>query len=145
MLVSALDQVCQWLEDRNLYYHHSHFEWCGHNIINFDLPFIRQRCFALRVDQLNLIPQDLKPWSKGVIDTMVMWSGPRDYVSLDNLLHYLRLSHLSKDATGDIYGSMVGQLWAEGEHEMIASYCMADVQRTRQAHKAMSFSLKGED
>lgn len=71
----------------------SRFETCadrkqpmiGHNILNFDLPFLVKRSWILGVS----VPQDVRNgryWHRLFIDTMDVWAcGSRDYVSLDTL------------------------------------------------------------
>ena len=36
---------------------------------------------------------------------------------------------------------MVGQLWEAGEYDKIASYCRADVERTREIHRRMKLAF----
>lgn len=104
----------------------------GHNVIGFDIRFIWQRAIVLGIRVPSWFPRDPKPWSGEVFDTMLAFAGQRGTIGLDRLCRALGLP--GKD---DIDGSMVGQLWANGEHEKIAAYCRADVERTRAVHLKM--------
>ena len=104
----------------------------GHNITGFDLAFLRKRAIALgvKLPGPTTFPRDPKPWDKNVHDTMIMWAGGRDTVSMDNLCDILGIP--GKDGFD---GSMVAEAWANGEHAKIAEYCVDDVWRTREIHK----------
>jgi DNA polymerase elongation subunit (family B) len=101
----------------------------GHYISGFDLRFIINRAIILGVKIPPCIPRDIKPWGKGIFDTMTAWAGTRDTISLDNLCKALGIP--GKDGFD---GSMVAEAWANGEHEKIAEYCRDDVDRVRQIH-----------
>ena len=103
----------------------------GHNVINFDIRFLWQRAIILGVRMPAWFPRDPKPWGNDVFDTMLSWD-PKKFISMDNLA----LS-LGMEGKGDIDGSMIGDLWAAGEFDKIASYCRADVERTRKIHHRM--------
>ena len=104
----------------------------GHNINNFDIRFIWQRAIVLGVKLPNWFPRDPKPWGNEIFDTMTAWAGSRGYVSLDDLASYLGL-----EGKQGVDGSMVAGMWAEGKHQEIADYCMADVQLTKAIHEKM--------
>lgn len=102
----------------------------GHNVAAFDLPFVTKRAILLGVTIPHAIPRDPKPWGKGVADTMAMWAGSRDRISMDRLCKLMGVR--GKDGFD---GSMVADAWARGEHDTIAEYCRDDVYRTREIHK----------
>jgi len=108
----------------------------GHNVSGFDIRFIWQRCIALGIRAPAWLPRDPKPWGNDVFDTMTAWAGSRDTISMDNLCAALGLP-----GKGEIDGSMVGKLFAEGRHEEIAEYCRADVERTRAIHRKMQVAF----
>lgn len=108
----------------------------GHYVAGFDLRFIWQRAFVLGVRLPAWFPRDPKPWSREVHDTMAMWAGGKDSISLDNLCRALGLP--GKD---NIDGSQVAGLFAAGEYDAIADYCRADVERVRQVHRKMLFAF----
>ena len=109
------------------------FFMCGHNIKEFDVPYM---CRRFVVNQLPL-PAMLdiagkKPWeTKHLLDTMELWKfGDRkSYTSLKVLAAILGFPS-PKD---DIDGSMVGRVfWEEDDVERIAVYCEKDVLATAQ-------------
>jgi len=104
----------------------------GHNITGFDLPFLRKRAVALGIamPDRQTFPRDPKPWDRSVADTMNMWAGGTNRISMDNLCGILGI----KGKEG-FDGSMVAEAWANGEHDTIAEYCRDDVWRTREIHK----------
>jgi predicted PolB exonuclease-like 3'-5' exonuclease len=104
----------------------------GHNILGFDIGFLRKRAIALgvKLPGPTSFPRDPKPWDKKIHDTMVMWAGSGNRVSMDDLCDILGIP--GKDGFD---GSMVADAWRNGEHAKIAEYCAADVARTREIHK----------
>jgi DNA polymerase elongation subunit (family B) len=104
----------------------------GHNIIGFDIGFLRKRAIALgvKLPGPTTFPRDPKPWDKKIQDTMVMWAGSGNRVSMDDLCDILGI-----EGKGDFDGSMVADAWRNGEHATIAEYCADDVRRTREIHK----------
>jgi len=104
----------------------------GHNIVGFDIPFLRKRAIALgiRMPPRASFPRDPKPWDKTLCDTMAMWAGGTNRISMNALCDILGIE--GKDGFD---GSQVAGAWAEGEHDKIAEYCRDDVWRTREIHK----------
>jgi predicted PolB exonuclease-like 3'-5' exonuclease len=111
----------------------------GHFITGFDIRFIWQRCIVLGIRVPSWLPRDPKPWDSSVFDTMTAWAGSRDTISMDNLCHALGLP-----GKGDVDGSMVGKMFADGKFEEIAAYCRNDIERTRAIHKKMMVAFGGE-
>ena len=106
---------------------------CGHNIKEFDIPYI---CRRMIINQLEL-PSALnlygkKPWeTQHLLDTLELWKfGDRkNYTSLKVLAAALKFPS-PKD---DIDGSMVGRVfWQEKDLDRIAYYCEKDVLATVQ-------------
>lgn len=104
----------------------------GHNITGFDLGFLRKRAIVLgiKLPPNSCLPRDPKPWDKNVRDTMSMWAGGTNRISMDALCGILGIE--GKDGFD---GSQVAGAWARGEHDKIAEYCRDDVWRTREIHK----------
>lgn len=109
--------------------------FCGHNIKEFDIPYICRRSV---INQLPL-PQALnlsgkKPWEcPHMLDTMEMWKfGDRkNYTSLKLLAAILDIPS-PKD---DIDGSEVGRVyWNDKDLPRIATYCEKDVLATIQLY-----------
>lgn len=106
----------------------------GHNVVGFDLPFIRHRSIIHRIEPptpLRLAFQ-AKPWGAEVSDTMLMWSSDREKrVSMDKLCRSLGIP--GKDGFD---GSMVAATWPEDPFKVV-EYCMDDVERTRAIYKRL--------
>lgn len=108
--------------------------FAGHNIREFDLPFICRRLLINKIiipEFLNI--QNAKPWDNIMLDTFQYWrfGDYKNYTSLKLLAKVLDVPP-SKD---DIDGSMVGALYWESdviqqERNMmkIAEYCQKDVE-----------------
>ncbi|MBB3187265.1 3'-5' exonuclease [Microbacter margulisiae] len=110
----------------------SEINLCGHNIKEFDIPYI---CRRMLINNLSL-PEILnigakKPWEVPLLDTLEMWKFGdfKHYTSL-NLLTALFDIPTPKD---DIDGSQVSSVYY-GEHNIkrIATYCEKDVVATAQ-------------
>lgn len=108
----------------------------GHYVAGFDIRFIWQRAFVLGVPLPHWFPRDPKPWSREVQDTMVMWAGSKGTISLDDLCQTLGVP-----GKGDVDGSMVADLWKQGEFARITDYCRDDVNRVRAVHRKMLFAM----
>lgn len=109
------------------YAKHPRFQFAGHNIKEFDIPFICRRSV---IHQLSL-PQPLqlhgfKPWEVPMLDTLQLWrfGDFKHYISLKLLTAVMGIE-TPKD---DIDGSMVGKVyWEQKDLERIAAYCQKDV------------------
>lgn len=108
----------------------------GHYVANFDLRFLMQRAIVLGITMPHWFPRDPKPWSREVLDTMTVWAGAKDTISLDNLCKVLGLP-----GKGDIDGSMVADMWKRQQFDAIAEYCCADVERVRDVHRKMQVAF----
>lgn len=107
----------------------------GHNIGGFDLPFLRARCWANRVKLPSWLPGPLARVGRDYGDTMVLFAGLRDRISLDRLCRCLGVPSPKQDGTT---GADVLDLWRNGEHERIAEYCGRDVQAARECWRIMT-------
>jgi len=118
----------------NQYYHDpNRHGFCGHNIREFDMPYI---CRRMVIHQLPF-PKPLelsgkKPWeTKHLLDTLELWK-------FGDYKHYTSLSMLAAvlgfpTPKDDIDGSDVGRIfWEEGDLKRIAIYCEKDVLATIQ-------------
>jgi hypothetical protein len=108
----------------------------GHNVVAFDIRFLWQRAIVLGIRVPAWLPKDPKPWGGEVFDTMTAFAGARETISMDNLCLALGI-----DGKGDVDGSMVAQMFADGKHKEIAQYCRDDVERTRAIHRRMRVAL----
>ena len=100
---------------------------CGHNIKEFDIPYICRRMLINGIDLPDIINiHGKKPWEVNFIDTLQLWKfgDYKAYTSL-NLLAALFEIPTPKD---DIDGSMVGEVfWIENDINRIKNYCEKDV------------------
>jgi predicted PolB exonuclease-like 3'-5' exonuclease len=106
----------------------------GHNIINFDLPFIFQRCLANNVAVKPFI--DLSEFNvRGAYDTMrAWWLGGRNRVALDDLAWALGIE---SSKTSEVEGSRVFELYQAGRLAEIREYNLNDVRVTRKVYERM--------
>lgn len=114
------------------------FALCGHNIKEFDIPYI---CRRLMVNQLPF-PRMLdiagrKPWeTKHLLDTLDLWK-------FGDIKHYTSLRLLAAifgipSPKDDIDGSDVaGVYWEDRDLDRIAAYCEKDVLATAQLYLKM--------
>jgi predicted PolB exonuclease-like 3'-5' exonuclease len=105
----------------------------GHNI-GFDLRFIAQRCVVNGVTfNKGLLPFDAKAWSDDVVDTMLVWAGFGNRITLDKLCVALGVP----SPKGDIDGSKVAQAFADGRFAEIVEYNRNDVSATKACYLKM--------
>ena len=104
---------------------------CGHNIREFDVPYLSRRMLVHGIQLPALLDiRGKKPWDyKHLLDTMELWSfGDRKAYTSLKLLAALFGVASPKD---DIDGSQVGRVfWQEGDLDRIAAYCEKDVVAT---------------
>jgi len=119
----------------------SHFpdlRFCGHNIREFDIPFL---CRRMVINGMNLPAcmqwQGRKPWEVNLIDTLELWKfgDHKNFTSLALLAEVLGIPS-PKD---DMDGSMVGPVfWKEGDLSRISRYCLQDVGTTARVYLRLS-------
>lgn len=109
----------------------------GHNIIGFDLPFLWKRCMVLCVKPPHWFPRNPSKYSSEMVrDTMNLWDmEQRAGGSMDRICRLMGIP-----GKGDISGADVWPMVAAGDIEGVASYCRADVDRTRLMFKRMTFA-----
>jgi predicted PolB exonuclease-like 3'-5' exonuclease len=108
----------------------SDLRFCGHNIKEFDIPFL---CRRMVIHGMKL-PECMqlngkKPWEIPHIDTLDLWrfGDHKNFTSLALLAEVLGIPS-PKD---DIDGSMVGEVyWTERNLPRIGRYCLQDVYTT---------------
>lgn len=108
----------------------------GHNIVNFDLPFIYRRAVVHGIRPPLGFPINPKPWADTVFDTMTKWAGDRGFISQDKLCRILGI----EGKPGDIDGSKVWEFVKAGNIERVAEYCADDVAKVRQIHRRLTFT-----
>ena len=123
----------------NNHFYSSQSVLCGHNIKEFDIPYIARRMLIHEIElpnMLNLFGR--KPWEVPHLDTMELWKfgDYKHYTSLNLLANVLGIP-TPKD---DIDGSMVADVYyREKNLERIMSYCEKDVLTVAQIFRKMRF------
>lgn len=110
----------------------------GHNIVGFDLPFLKHRSIILGVKPPKVIRDafSAKPLGNEVADTMLLWSSDREKrTSMDKLCKAFGIP-----GKGDFDGSMVADTWPT-DPEKVIIYCADDVIRTRDIYKRITFNF----
>jgi 3'-5' exonuclease len=102
--------------------------FCGHNIKEFDIPYICRRAVINQIELPSTFQlAGKKPWEiRHLIDTLEEWKygDYKHFISLALLAELLGVP-TPKD---DIDGSMVGKVyWEENNVERIRTYCQKDV------------------
>ncbi len=110
----------------------------GHNIMDFDLPFIIQRSvinYVRPTVDFSFARYRRAP----IFDTMREWDcwRSRGSTSLKKLAYALGLEPPKTEA---LDGSSVHETFLEGRDEDIYRYCMGDVKATRNAWRRMNFT-----
>jgi len=110
---------------------------CGHNIQDFDMPFVMKRCLVHRVElQMLFDTAHLKPWETSTLDTALLWKGTGwKKQSFISVLSALGLPS-PKD---DISGADVGRIFYEGDIDRIVTYCEKDVIQVVQLIRALRY------
>jgi len=107
---------------------------CGHNLKEFDIPFLCRRSMVHNLELPSLLRlTGYKPWQvHHLLDTMEMWKfgDYKHYTSLDLLCHVLGV----QTPKTEMDGSMVNQAYWSGQIADIQKYCMQDVVATAQVY-----------
>jgi 3'-5' exonuclease len=109
----------------------------GHNVFDFDLPFLYKRSVVHRVQpsvRLSLARYRSRP----VFDTMKEWElwAWRPGIKLAELAEVLQLGVTKADGMD---GSRIYDRFHAGCHQKIADYCMRDVEMTRKIYYRLTF------
>ncbi len=121
-----------------LFFTHAQCLFCGHNIREFDIPFLCRRMLIQGIP-LPAIVRDLsskKPWENPMIDTLQSWKFGeyKQFTSLELLATVLGISS-PKD---DMDGSDVARVyWKEKNLDRIVRYCAKDVITTAQVYRKL--------
>jgi hypothetical protein len=104
--------------------------FCGHNIKEFDLPYISRRMIINGMGLPDcLLLHGKKPWEVPHVDTMELWSfGDRkNYTKLSLLAEVLGIPTPKDDISGEDVSRVY---WHEHDLQRIATYCQKDVETT---------------
>ena len=118
----------QFIADIDCFYNnHKQIVWAGHNIREFDLPFICRRLLTNHLKLSTYFPlPGSKPWENQMIDTLQWWKfgDYKHYTSLNLLAHVLQIP----TSKTDMDGSMVKQVYYEEKNlPRIVEYCERDI------------------
>ena len=121
-VLDGFTKTIQQLQTRN-----SKWIFCGHNIKEFDFPFLWRRMIVNNFVIPSFIDfQNLKPWETPILDTLHLWR-------FGDYKHYTSLKLLSStlgipSPKDDIDGTKVGEVyWVEKDLNRIVAYCEKDV------------------
>ena len=114
------------------YYDPKKHRICGHNVKEFDIPYMARRMVINSVPLPNLLNiAGKKPWENSALDTMELWKfgDNKAFTGLKVLCGLFGIP-TPKD---DIDGSQVGYTyWQEDDLDRIEKYCRKDVLGTAQ-------------
>lgn len=116
----------------------------GHNLMEFDLPFIIKRSRILDVS-VTVNFNFAKYRSKPIFDTMrewSLWSFGDPFLSLEELAEIL---NLDMQKTEGIDGSTIYENYLAGNHSLIAEYCLQDVLITRAIFRKLTGASGGKE
>ncbi len=106
---------------------HNRFQFVGHNIREFDIPYICRRLIINNIPlPLYLQIHGAKPWEIEMVDTLQWWKfgDYKNYISLNLLANVLNIP----SSKGDMDGSKVREVYyVEKNLERISTYCEKDV------------------
>jgi len=97
----------------------------------FDMPLLQMRALALKVpwefwpDKEHRFPNYKTPLFHMDLQDLLGGYGATKHLSLDGLAKMCGI--LGK---GDMHGSKVKDMWADGEHERVRLYCLSDLRTT---------------
>ena len=106
---------------------HNDWQLCGHNVREFDVPYLCRRMMANGVPLPDLLDiSGRKPWELNVIDTMQLWKFG-DYKNFTSL-KLMAATFGIPSPKDDIEGKDVGRVyWHEKDMPRIVNYCQRDV------------------
>lgn len=113
-----------------LYHHYNrphHFQFCGHNVREFDIPYLCRRMLIQGIPLPALLDiSGKKPYEVNMVDTMQLWRfGDYKHFTSLKLLAAIFGIPSPKD---DIDGKDVGRVyWQEKNLPRIIAYCQKDV------------------
>jgi len=123
--------------------HMPRLQWIGHNVIDFDLRFLKQRSIVNGIKPAFLVPADARHGGDWVFDTMKEWCGTygsNRYVKQDDLVDVLGIYTPIWGAPAmNTDGSQVWNLYKSGQFELISIYNKLDVHKVREIHRRMTW------
>ena len=120
--------LLEFIELLNLHYNDiSKHILCGHNIKEFDIPYVCRRILINRLKLPRILDLGgLKPWEVPHLDTMQLWKFG-DYKSFTSLALLASVFDIPTPKD-DMDGSEVADVyWKDNNLERIVKYCQKDV------------------
>jgi len=111
------------------------FRLCGHNIKNFDLPYIGKKMLVHGLKLPKILPTyNDKPWETKVVDTKEVWSF-NSYIGLSSLDLICASLGIDSPKDGDVKGENLHKFYytafdqgsVDERLEKIKEYCEKDV------------------
>lgn len=122
LLLKEFIGLCQ-----KMYEHNEYFQFAGHNIKEFDIPYICRRLIINGMPVPSYLNyQEKKPWEVKMFDTLNWWKfgDYKNYTSLHLLASVLGIP----TSKSDMDGSMVQHVYyKEKDLQRIVEYCQKDV------------------
>ena len=141
---SILEPFSQFLKEH--YPNPSGIKLVGHNIREFDVPFLCRRMLVNNIDLPSIFGlAGKRPWHiDHIIDTMDLWrfGDYKHYVSLDLLAHLMALPSPKEEVSGDKVGDL---FWLDHDLNRIAEYCETDVYTTAMVYLKLNSVNNSED
>lgn len=107
-------------------------QFCGHNIREFDIPFICRRAVIHRLDLPPIMQvHRAKPWEIRQVDTLQLWrfGEYKHAISLKLLAAVLGIASPKEDLDGS---RVAGAYWNDHDLIGITRYCQGDVRTVAQ-------------
>jgi len=104
---------------------------CGHNVKNFDLPYIGKRMLINGIKVPKILPNyTIKPWESRVLDTKEVW-GFNSFAGLSSLNLVCTSLGLETSKDGEVNGSNIHKYYYDNNDIVkIKNYCEEDVKCT---------------
>lgn len=140
MAFAAHDEksIIEWFKDK-IILNKSYNFLCGHNIKNFDIPYLCRRMVANKIP----IPKEFNPnlykkWELPFEDTLELWKFGQweSRVSLTTLCATLNVDSPKNEMTGADVHTVY---WKERDLNKIKDYCIKDVIAVARCHRSIVF------
>jgi hypothetical protein len=110
----------------------------GHNVLDFDLPFLYKRSRINRV-RPSVLFSFAQYRSAPVYDTMREWAHWNPHAPLVTLDQLADILGVGLNKTDGMDGSRVYDEYIAGRHDRVAAYCLRDVEIARAVYYRMVF------
>ncbi len=140
-ILSQFGQVC------NKFFRNTGKQFCGHNIREFDIPYICRRSFINQIGLPEVLTdlQNKKPWENPMLDTLQFWKFGeyKNFTSIELLSNVLGIESPKDDIDG---GDVARVYWEENNLGRIVKYCNKDIVTIAQVlMRLQSMPLLNED